>query len=96
MIGKCTYLLEFILAEKGFDEIFSSIGLFTDGIGILDMPLSYSLRCRSELLFGSGLKLVKSIYKPTTRVSAPNETVCLPSRHGRLSGQAGASWADSH
>ena len=35
-----TYLLEFILAEKGFDEMFSSIGLFTDGIGTFEMPLS--------------------------------------------------------
>jgi len=33
-------LLEFILAENGFEEIFSSIGRFTDGIGILLMPLS--------------------------------------------------------
>ena len=49
--GKCTYLLEFILAEKGLDEIFSSIGRLTDGIGMLDMPLSYSLRCKSKLLF---------------------------------------------
>ena len=67
--GKCTYLLEFILAEKGLDEIFSSIGRLTDGIGMLDMPLSYSLRCKSELLFGSGLKLFKSIYKPVKGVS---------------------------
>lgn len=35
-----TYLLEFMRAEKGFDEILSSMGLFTDGIGMLLMPLS--------------------------------------------------------
>lgn len=35
-----TYLLEFILAENGFDEIFSSIGRFTDGMGMLLIPLS--------------------------------------------------------
>lgn len=35
-----TYLLEFILAEKGFVEMFSSMGLFTEGIGLLEMPLS--------------------------------------------------------
>lgn len=35
-----SYLLEFILAENGLDEIFSSIGLLTEGMGILEMPLS--------------------------------------------------------
>lgn len=35
-----TYLLEFILAEKGFEEMFSSMGRLTDGIGMLEMPLS--------------------------------------------------------
>jgi hypothetical protein len=27
-------------AEKGFDEIFSSMGLLTEGIGMLLIPLS--------------------------------------------------------
>ncbi len=35
-----TYLLEFMRAENGFDEIFSSIGLLTEGMGMLLMPLS--------------------------------------------------------
>ena len=35
-----TYLLEFILAEKGLVEMFSSMGLFTEGIGLFEMPLS--------------------------------------------------------
>ena len=35
-----SYLFEFILAEKGLPEIFSSIGLFTEGIATLEMPLS--------------------------------------------------------
>ena len=39
-VSNFTYLLEFILAENGFDEMFSSIGRFTDGIGTLEMPLS--------------------------------------------------------
>ena len=39
-IGKSTYLLEFIFAENGLEEMCSSMGLFTDGIGMLDMPLS--------------------------------------------------------
>jgi len=49
-----TYLLEFILAEKGFEEIFSSIGRLTEGIGIFEMPLSYRRLWRTLLLFGSG------------------------------------------
>ena len=44
-----TYLLEFILAEKGFVEMFSSIGRFTEGIGLFEMPLSYR-RALSALL----------------------------------------------
>jgi hypothetical protein len=39
-IERCTYLLGFIFAEYGLDEMFSSIGLFTDGIGMLEIPLS--------------------------------------------------------
>lgn len=35
-----TYLLEFMRAEKGFDEIFSSIGRLTEGMGTFEMPLS--------------------------------------------------------
>jgi hypothetical protein len=35
-----TYLLEFMRALKGCDEIFSSIGRLTEGIGTLEMPLS--------------------------------------------------------
>jgi hypothetical protein len=45
-----TYLLEFIRAEKGSEEIFSSIGRFTEGIGTLEMPLSYK-RFLSSLRF---------------------------------------------
>jgi hypothetical protein len=33
-------LLGFILAENGLEEIFSSISLLTDGIGIFEIPLS--------------------------------------------------------
>jgi hypothetical protein len=35
-----TYLLEFMRAEKGFEEIFSSIGRLTEGMGTLEIPLS--------------------------------------------------------
>ena len=45
-----TYLLEFIFAEKGLVEIFSSIGLFTEGIGLLEMPESYRRALRALLL----------------------------------------------
>jgi hypothetical protein len=50
-----TYLLEFMRAEKGFGEIFSSMGRFTDGIGMLLMPdccslfFSWMLFCKSGL-----------------------------------------------
>ena len=47
-------LLGFIFAEYGVDEIWSSMGLFTDGIGTLEIPLSYSLFFSSLLLAGSG------------------------------------------
>jgi len=40
MAVSSTYLLEFMRALKGCDEIFSSIGLFTDGIGTFEIPLS--------------------------------------------------------
>lgn len=56
-----TYLLEFILAENGLLDIFSSIGLLTDGIGTLEIPLSYSLRLRSLLLAADGVKFSRSI-----------------------------------
>lgn len=60
---KNTYLLEFILAEKGCDEIFSSMGRFTEGIGTFEMPLSYNLFFRSWRLDGSLITLrFKSIY----------------------------------
>jgi hypothetical protein len=49
-----TYLLEFMRAEKGLEEIFSSMGLLTDGMGMLLMPLSYSRLRSMLLLFGSG------------------------------------------
>jgi hypothetical protein len=48
-----TYLLGFILAEYGLDEMFSSIGLLTEGIGMFEIPLSYSLFLRSFLFEGS-------------------------------------------
>jgi hypothetical protein len=35
-----TYLLEFMRALKGCDEIFSSMGRLTEGMGTLEMPLS--------------------------------------------------------
>jgi hypothetical protein len=35
-----TYFVEFILAEKGLEAIFSSIGRMTDGIGTFDIPES--------------------------------------------------------
>lgn len=44
-----TYLLEFILAEKGFVEMFSSMGLFTEGIGLFEMPESYRRALRALL-----------------------------------------------
>ena len=50
-----TYFDEFILAENGFEEMFSSIGRLTEGMGTLEMPLSYSLRLSSDPLLGSGM-----------------------------------------
>ena len=35
-----SYLLEFILAENGREDMLSSIGRLTDGMGMLEMPLS--------------------------------------------------------
>ena len=35
-----TYLLVFIFAEKGAEDTFSSMGLLTDGMGTLEIPLS--------------------------------------------------------
>ena len=40
MAVSITYLLEFMRALKGCDEIFSSIGRLTDGMGTFEMPLS--------------------------------------------------------
>ena len=37
---KNSYLDEFILAEKGFEEMFSSMGRLTVGMGTFEMPLS--------------------------------------------------------
>ena len=54
-------MLEFILAEKGFVEMFSSIGRFTDGIGLLEMPLSYRRDLRALFFDQSGAKLLRSI-----------------------------------
>jgi hypothetical protein len=38
--GGLTYLFGFILAEYGLEEMFSSIGLLTEGMGTFEMPLS--------------------------------------------------------
>jgi hypothetical protein len=56
-----SYLLEFILAEKGLEDMLSSIGRLTDGIGMLEMPLSYSLLFKSFFFDLSGTKLFRSI-----------------------------------
>ena len=37
------------MAEKGLVEMFSSIGLFTEGIGLLEMPESYRRALRALL-----------------------------------------------
>ena len=37
---KDSYLDEFILAEKGLEEMFSSMGRLTEGMGTFEMPLS--------------------------------------------------------
>jgi len=47
-------LLEFILAEKGLEDMLSSIGRLTEGIGMLEIPLSYSLFFKSFFLDLSG------------------------------------------
>ena len=57
-----SYLFEFILAEKGLADMFSSIGRLTDGIGMFEIPLSYNLRFNSFFLALSGTKLLRSIY----------------------------------
>ena len=89
-------MLEFILAEKGLVEMFSSIGRFTDGMGLLEMPLSYR-RDFSALFFDqSGAKLFKSIYSTRQGVSqqAKNLGTALPKWQGRRqlhpSGHTGA------
>ena len=41
-------------AENGFDEIFSSIGRLTEGIGMLLIPLSYRRFFKVMLLLMSG------------------------------------------
>lgn len=56
-----SYLLEFILAEKGLEDMLSSIGRLTDGMGMLEMPLSYSLLFKSFFFDLSGTKLFRSI-----------------------------------
>ncbi len=56
-----TYLLEFILAEKGLVEMFSSMGRFTEGIGLFEMPLSYRRAFNALFLPQSGMGLFKSI-----------------------------------
>lgn len=57
------YLLEFMRAEKGRAEMLSSMGRLTDGMGMFEMPLSYSLLFKSFFLDLSGTKLLRSIYK---------------------------------
>jgi hypothetical protein len=57
-----SYLFEFILAEKGLEEMFSSMGRFTEGIGMFEMPLSYSRFFNSFFFDLSGTKLLRSIY----------------------------------
>ena len=59
---KFSYLLEFILAEKGLADMFSSIGRLTDGIGMFEMPLSYRRLFKSFFFDLSGTKLFRSIY----------------------------------
>ena len=49
-----SYLLEFILAEKGLEDMLSSIGRLTDGMGMFEMPLSYSLLFKSFFFDLSG------------------------------------------
>ena len=56
-----SYLLEFILAENGLEDMLSSIGRLTDGMGIFEMPLSYSLLFKSFFFDLSGTKLLRSI-----------------------------------
>jgi hypothetical protein len=56
-----SYLLEFILAEKGLEDMLSSIGRLTDGMGMFEMPLSYSLLFKSFFFDLSGTKLFRSI-----------------------------------
>jgi hypothetical protein len=41
-------------AENGFEEIFSSIGRLTDGIGTFEMPLSYKRFFKSFFFLKSG------------------------------------------
>ena len=49
-----TYLLVFILAWYGLAEMFYSISRLTDGIGTLEMPLSYRRFLRALFLAASG------------------------------------------
>jgi len=49
-----TYLEEFIRAEKGLDEMLSSMGLLTEGMGMCEMPESYRRRCNSLAFLMSG------------------------------------------
>ena len=51
----------FIYAEKGLVEMFSSMGRFTDGMGLFEMPLSYRRALSALFLDQSGWKLFKSI-----------------------------------
>ena len=61
-------MLEFILAEKGFVEMFSSMGRLTLGIGLLDMPLSYRRAFRALDFAQSGLKSFKLIYRKQNNI----------------------------
>lgn len=49
-----TYLLEFMRAENGCEDILDSIGRLTEGMGTFEMPLSYRRFLRSLRLRASG------------------------------------------
>ena len=77
-------MLEFIFAEKGFVEMFSSMGRFTLGIGLLEMPLSYRRALSALDFYQSGLKLVKSIYREQRQLGKHLKGVGARSEDHRL------------
>ena len=87
-------MLEFILAENGLVEMFSSMGLFTEGIGLLEIPLSYRRAFRALLLDQSGTKLFKSIYrgKSTHRCQRCVTMAGLTSQPGLRVSKLAAPW----